>query len=228
MGEFLTWQIVLRDEVHGKNAEIPQRIITVKPGFQHENMPNEIGILLPGNEGPAALIDAVVAAPSLVEGAVMGIFLASPFLRVDLDAPRLRQAGIDWIANLPSVGQYGKEFSEQLEEVGLGLESELSALAQYKEREFSVAAVVVDEQGACAAAKLLPQAMIVMPSVTDFAAVFPSLNQRGNAVQAISTALAEDVWDGLLLCLGDPGEVAHPRQWPTGADGLVIRPSVDL
>ena len=48
-------------------------------------MPDEVSLLLPANEGPKRLIEAVVDDPKPYADAMLGLFLASPFLNVTLE-----------------------------------------------------------------------------------------------------------------------------------------------
>lgn len=187
-------------------------------------MPEEVAILLPTNQGPTGLIENMVTDPAACHNAILGLFLASPFLNVAVESTRLRRAGIDWIANLPSVGQHDEEFSQQLADVGLGFDRELECLAQFHSEGFRIAAVVADARTASAAAAIEPEAMIVLPRVADYAAGFPSLRQRSTAVQSVADAAGAAGWAGILLGLGESREADSKSLWPNRLDGFVCRP----
>lgn len=225
MNDRLWWKIVpgtrtLRDDMAG----VPAGILTAGARFRHENMPEEVAMLLPTSHGPACLIEEVVENPWGCEGAMLGLFLGGPFLNVALESNRLRLTGIPWITNLPSVEQQDIEFARQLGDVKLDLERELTCLREFKAAGFRTAAVVADARGAFAAAGIGPDAIIVMPRVADFAAGFPSLRQRSSAVQAVTTATREAGWTGFLFGLGEGREAESEGLWPGGLDGLVCRP----
>lgn len=187
-------------------------------------MPDEVAILLPTNPGPTYLVEQLVQAAAADNDELVGLFLASPFLNVRLESTRLHGAGYRWISNLPSVVQHDEEFSQQLADVELGFERELEYLALFRARGFRTAAVVADARTAAAAAGIQPDAMIVLPRVADYAAGFPSLRQRGTAVQSVADAAGRAGWSGLLLGLGEAGEADNEGLWPAALDGLVCRP----
>ena len=224
MADCLSWRIVLRAGGAPPVTAVPGAILTLAPAFDHEGMPGEVGLLLPTNEGPKRLADAVVARPELCVDAMLGLFLAGPFLNVSLEGARLARAGVRWIANLPSVEQQDQEFSQQLADVGLDRGRELACLAQFRAQGFRVATVVADGPGAVAAAAIEPDVLIILPRVADFAAGFPSLRQRGAAAQAVAEAAAGAGWSGPLLGLAEGSDADHEALWPDRLDGLVCRP----
>ena len=224
MVDCLSWRIALGSRTAGRRAFIPEAIVTLAPGFRHESMPSEVGVLLPNTEGPKRLIDAIARDPALCREAMLGLFLASPFLNLPLDGERLTRAGVRWITNLPSVEQQDQEFSQQLADVGLDRDRELGCLAELRSQGFRIAAVVADAPGAAVAAAVEPEAMIILPRVADFAAGFPSLRQRGAAAQAVAEAAVGAGWSGLLLGLAEGSDAEHEALWPDRLDGLVCRP----
>ena len=56
----MRWRIALRPRYEDSWADLPRNILTIAPGFRHESMPDEVGILLPTNDGPKSLVEAVV------------------------------------------------------------------------------------------------------------------------------------------------------------------------
>lgn len=225
MTDYLSWRIVLRPG-DPRAGDIPGSVLTVGPQFHHESMPDEVGMLLPTNHGPTRLIDDLAGNPARYPDAVLGLFLASPFLNVSLESARLRRAGVKWIANLPSVVQQDDEFSRQLPDVGLDPARERERLAGFRERGFHIAVVVADGRDATAAAAIEPDAMLVLPRVADFAAGFPSLHQRSSAAQAVAEAVRAAGWRGVLLGLGEPRELDSEGLWSSHLDGLVCRPVI--
>lgn len=224
MVDQLIWRIVPRISRPTSHAGVPGSILTIAPAFAHESMPHEVAILLPTNPGPTRLIEQLVAAPPATHDLILGLFLASPFLNVKVESARLLRAGFQWIANVPSVVQQDEEFSQQLADVGLGFDRELECLAKFRSEGLRTMAVVADARTAAAAAAIDPDVMTVLPRIADFAAGFPSLRQRGTAVQKIAEAVRHVGWKGPLLGLGELREADNERLWPTGLDGLVCRP----
>lgn len=222
--ERLTWRMVLRGGTATQPAPLPPAILTVAPRFRHENMPDEVGLLLPTGGGPQALIDAVAGGSAPCGETGLGLFLAGPFLNIRRDGARLARAGVRWIVNLPSVAQQDEEFARQLAEVGLHQARELDGLAAFRDHGFRIAAVVADGPGAAAAAAIRPDAMIVLPRIADFAAGFPSLRQRGAATQAVAEATQAADWSGPLLGLATEAEADRERHWPHRLAGVLCRP----
>ncbi|MZR32293.1 hypothetical protein [Sneathiella litorea] len=222
----MTWRIVPRSEKKTEMVDIPAAVLTVAPQLRHENLPNEVGLLLPTNNGPRQLIDAIVGTPQICNGSMLGLFLADPLLNLAREEKRLSAAGVKWITNLPSTEQQDVDFSQQLSDVGLDIRRERDVLARLRSQEFRIAAVVSDVAGAVQMSEIKPEVVIVIPRVADFAAGFPSLHQRGTVTQEVSLALRDAGWSGVLLGLGETSELCHERQWPDTLDGLICRPEL--
>lgn len=220
----LFWRIVSGVSPGSDQPRLPASVLTIGPAFDHESMPHEAAILLPTNAGPTRLIEQLINDRVAARDAILGLFLAHPFLNVKIQAARLSEAGFTWITNLPSVAQHDEEFSRQLSDVDLGYDRELVYLAQFRAEGFRIAAVVSDDRGAADAAAVQPDVMIVLPRVADFAAGFPSLRQRSSAVQTAAEAAREAGWSGPLLGLGEAREADNPSLWPARLDGLICRP----
>jgi len=224
MVDLLEWRVVLRSSLERNLKDLPDYVLTIMPQFRHEGVPDEIGLLLPTNEGPKRLIDAVTEEAPHGMGVALGLFLANPFLNLDREAGRLLKAGVRWVVNLPSVEQQDEEFTQQLADVGLDRTRELDCLMRFRAAGFRTMAVVADGTGAAQAVTGAPEILIVMPRVSDFAAGFPSARQRGAAaIEVAETVEAED-WNGIILGLGDWHEADHERLWPDRLTGLLCRP----
>lgn len=220
----MRWRIALRSQSQGLWAGLPPEILTIAPRFRHESMPDEVGILLPTNDGPKTLVDAIAGSPDRSGDGFLGLFLASPFLNLNLEGRRLTNARVSWITNLPSVAQQDEDFLQQLADVGLDYNRELECLAKFRAHDFKIAVVVTNRIGAAAAAAIAPEAMIVLPRIADFAAGFPSMRQRGAAAQAVAEAAQAAGWSGLLLGLADEREADHETLWPERLHGVLCRP----
>ena len=222
--QLLSWPIVPRARAADRARALPASLITIAPAFRHESMPDEVALLLPTNPGPAGLIEAVLQNPALCRDAILGLFLAGPFLNLALDGARLADAGVAWVANLPSIEQQDEDFAQQLADVGLDRGREQARLAELSGQGFHTAAVVADGPGAAAALAAGPEVLLVLPRVAEFAAGFPSLRQRGTAAQGVAEAARAAGWRGLLLGLADEREAGHEGLWPEALDGILCRP----
>jgi predicted TIM-barrel enzyme len=99
-------------------------------------LPPELEALLPNrryNDDLIAGLEDLRFSPSEREDAIAAVFAADPFLNVRLVSAALARAGIRRVANFPSVSQFGETFERSLAEVRLGVERELSILAQFRE-----------------------------------------------------------------------------------------------
>lgn len=221
----LAWRLVLRSGLPAP-MHLPSVILTAAPAFRSPDMPEEVAMLLPVCSGPRDLIDEVEGAPSRCPDAMIGLFMASPFLNVGVEGARLAEIGVHWITNMPSVEQQDEEFSRLLVDVELDGRRELACLGGFAAQGFNIIAVVADGAGAAAAASIAPRAILVLPRVGDFAAGFPSLHQRDTAAQSVAKAARETGWSGPVLGLGEAREAESEELWPRHVDGIVCRPAL--
>lgn len=220
----MSWDITLRKESRWESFALPPAILTSGPGFPETGMPNEVALLLPNQNGASSLISAVLTMPSYLQTRALGLFLADPFFNARTEAARMRDTGIKWIANLPSVEQQDQEFVQLLGDVGLDRNMEIERLKELAATGFHILAVVAGPEAAEAAAKINPAAVFVIPRVIDFAAGFPSFRQRGAAAKDVHEAVTSAGWTGPLLGLAAESEIAHETLWPDVLDGVVCRP----
>lgn len=216
------WRIVSP----GHAEFLPKAILTVAPALPGERVPMEVGLLLPVGRGRESLAQVVSATPEIAAGMGAGLFMANPFLSVDRDAARLREAGVGWVANLPSTHQQDAEFRQQLEDVGLDWAREIACLARFGDLGLKRLAVLCDEAACADVLAAKPDAIVILPRVADFAAGFPSMLRRGGSAHAVAATLRARGWDGPVLVLGTEAEAASPALWPPGVDGLLLRPTV--
>lgn len=219
----LLWRVQLRTRHASQAPNYPGSVLAIGPSFQHENMPHEVALLLPTNPGPARLIDDIVRHPALCTDAILGLFLASPFLSTAVESARLRRAGVTWITNLPSVDQQDQEFVRELRDVELDHHCELERLARFRAEGFRIATVVTSASDATSVAAIEPDIIIVLPRVADFAAGFPSLRQRNSSARAVAQAARAAGWSGILLGLGNAQEGGSESVWSTALDGIIYR-----
>ncbi len=224
MLNLMFWKIALRGGRERTSHALPSALVTVAPPFRSDDLPEEVGLLLPNKDSLADTLRAVEADPGKLRDHALGLFLADPFLNLRLEIERLDRLGLRWVVNLPSTAQQDAEFSQQLEDVGLDCELEYARLATFSAAGLGVIAVVADAKSAGSAVAAAPSALVVMPRVADFAAGFPSFRQRGAAALEVRRAIAETAWHGPVLGLGDKSETEHEGIWPDTLDGLVRRP----
>lgn len=220
----LTWQVVLRPGTDAPDPGLPSSVLTVAPGFMDDRVPAEASLLLPNCPGNDAFLATLARLPSLPREAAAGLFLADPFLVPVQAARRLTAAGIAWVCNLPSCTQQDAGFLAQLGDVGLDHDREVAGLAAFSGAGCRTLAVVVDAPGARRAMEIRPDAVLVMPPVSDFAAGFPSFRQRGSAITQICEAIGDSGWGGAVLGLATQGEAGHASIWPPQLAGVVVRP----
>lgn len=220
----LSWTIRLRDAAVAAASGLPSEIRTVAPSFRHPDLPDEVALLLPNSGSREAT--PLRAAGRKTGDIACGLFVADPFLSTKREVRAFRDAGVRWVANLPSIQQQDVEFEQQLDDVGINVSLEARMLRIFAGDGMRVIAVVADTDGiqAFLGQARFPDAFVVMPRVGDFAAGFPSMRQRGSAAAAIADRLAVSDWQGPLLMLGTSQEAEHPFLWPEAIHGLLCRP----
>lgn len=204
---------------------LPSGFVTAAPTLPADQVPMEVGLLLPTGADHGGTLPALAATPAGMPGQGFGLFMANPFLAIDREAERLKSAGIQWVANLPSTHQQDAEFRQQLEDVHLDWTREVESLARFGALGLKRLAVLSDETVCKAVLAAAPEAVAILPRVADFAAGFPSMLRRGGPAQAIAETLRAEGWSGPVLVLGSEVEAASPTLWPPGVDGLLLRPA---
>ena len=126
----------------------------------------ELSGLLPNRDHNGDLLAAIERMLRCLTGErpVFAVLAADPFLRVDLMSDRLAQKGYRQVVNLPSVGQYGAEFTPMLGDLDLGVQREFRVLTKFKARGFDIAATVAAERDIDAALALDPERLFVAPN----------------------------------------------------------------
>ncbi|MAO92774.1 MAG: hypothetical protein CMM81_14700 [Rhodospirillales bacterium] len=227
MTSLSSWRIVPRRNRLSRVSAAPQQFLTLSAPLQHDSLPPEVALLLPNQDGVRALIPALRTVTIKSNGPLgLGLFLADPFFVVDHRIDAIKQAGITWVTNLPSVTQYDDSIALQLSEVQFNLNRELERLASFKMAGFHIAVTVTDAAGSVEACRIDPEFLIVLPHVGDFGAGFPSFRQRGAAIDAIARATKEVQWTGGIYGLGTAIEAESESLWPDALDGLICRPQV--
>ena len=226
MKTLLQWEIVYRKgSGYGDSVALPRTLRTLAPALDAPSLPPEVGLLLPTNPGTKQLLRYALATDEDLAECALGLFLASPMLNFAIDGPRLAQAGLRWVTNLPSVEQHDDVFTRQLADVKLDHQLEFDHLTELASHGIKVAAVVSGSQATKAALKVAADMLIVLPKLTDYAAGFPSLRQRGAAVDEVYNTAERSKWRGPILCLASTAEAHSEVLWPDRVQGVVCRPN---
>lgn len=94
----------------------------------------ELAALLPNSRYNENLFASLSARPSGTASAVIAtVFAADPFLNVDAFVNVLQRSGIQQVANLPSIRQFGRQFCDDANNAGMGPTEELARLAQFEQ-----------------------------------------------------------------------------------------------
>lgn len=188
----LLWEI----QAEGRSTAarpLPAGFVSIGPAFEHDAMPPEIGILLPRTDTNSAVLSALEADPKRFHGLGVGLFLADPFLNVDLAIRSLWLAGIGWVAAVPSACQHEPEFRQYLREVDLDLDRELRVLAAFSGAGLRTIATASSATDAAAAGRVAA-ALLALPHVGFFVDGHPRLAARRQ--------LERSVKDQATICLG--------------------------
>lgn len=152
-------------------------------------LPIELAGLLPNrdhNEDMLRGLDAL--AGDLGDPApLVGLFAADPFLRVNRLAKRLAAQGLRDVVNLPSVAQYGADYSLTLNSLGIGPLHEIETLAQFKALGFRVSVAITCVEDLAAALPLQPRYLLAVPRFGDGA----SADARTAHLEALAAGLLE-------------------------------------
>ena len=188
------------------------RIVTFAAGFQSANLPPEVSMLLPTVPGAKRIAEALTTSPQIFDGAVTGLLVTDPAIKFERTIKSMKAANNRWVANLPTIGLHDAEFKSFLNEVALGVPAEIDILAKFKAHGIKIMAVLADFSEAKAMAKLNPDAVLIMPKVSDYLDGWPSLATRVENERTIRAALSQNVWDGRCLGYRAPGE--DNNGWP--------------
>jgi hypothetical protein len=225
MADLSSWRLVPRKRKNPHISGIPGQFLTLSPRLNHDRLPPEVALLLPNQDGVRSLIAGLDgAATETDEPLGLGLFLADPFFVAERNVESLKQAGVIWVTNLPTVAQHDDSFAQQLSEVRFDLARELERLSAFKAAGFRIAVTVTNAAGARAACEINPECLIVLPHVADFGAGFPSFRQRGASADAVSRAAQSTGWTGEIYGLGTALEAESESLWPDILDGLICRP----
>lgn len=221
-------------------APVPAGILTFAPGGADLGLPPEVAVHLPTTAGNQVLLDALsqpagslrttaakdkAAKDKAVRDKAAGLFMADCFLHVERTAQILRAAGIEWVCNLPTVGQHDRAFQNVLSQVDMGVDRELAVCEAFRTRGFRLLVAVSGADEAAQWASLNPEAIAHVPALAAFRTGRPALSQRRAAEADLRAALAAKEWTGLFLPYRSPAESAAmgdqngpclcpPRAWP--------------
>lgn len=225
MEGFLRWPVIRRHPANQRNRKgLPSAILTLSPALALDTLQITVSLLLPGNSGTRDTINAICGAKAWDGDDALALFLANPFLNLKIDGMRLRQRGLRWIANLPTVDQHDDVFVQELREVNLGPQLEIQHLAQLKSQGFFIMAIVSTVTTTELALHIDPDAVLVIPQTEQFIDSFPSMQQRHSQIATIHEVLSRASWSGDLLFLGQHFESEDHARWPEPADAMVSCP----
>ena len=153
-------------------------------------------MLLPTVPGAKRIAEALTTSPQIFDGAVTGLLVTDPAIKFERTIKSMKAANNRWVANLPTIGLHDAEFKSFLNEVALGVPAEIDILAKFKAHGIKIMAVLADFSEAKAMAKLNPDAVLIMPKVSDYLDGWPSLATRVENERTIRAALSQNGWDG--------------------------------
>lgn len=193
-------------------TDMPARIITFAAELQSANLPPEVSMLLPTGSGSRQIADALTRSPHLFDGAITGLLVTDPAINFERTIKSMKAANNRWVANLPTIGLHDVEFKSFLNEVALGVSKEIEILTKFKARGIKIMAMLTDLSQAEAMAILDPDAVIILPTISDFLDGWPSLATREENESALRAALNQNGWNG--PCLGYRAKNEDSNGWP--------------
>lgn len=188
-----------------------------KPGLAPE-----IAALLPSVADPSGWTTDLTQNAAQKRGLCAGIFLGNPLLQRRRILGDLQASGLSWVCNLPSVCQHDIDFITHLDEVDLGVENELTNLADCAASGFRCIASVATPEDARTALRLGFRTLFVLPKIRAHEGGFPSELSRTRAVAAIAEVPGLD--DAVLLSQVKSSEIAAPVVWPAQVQAVVEQP----
>ena len=196
-------------------------LIVFHPGFPERYSPDETGMLGAlepmGNANEAAALGFPALPPLCAPCPVaMGVCGTDPFLLRGSAFPAWRKAGLEGIANYPTIGLTDGLFRSDLESSGLGLAREIDCLRQARDAGLFTLGFVSRPQEAIAFAEVGCDALVLHLGLTpDF------------APRPLATAM-EDTWKPYMELLGDgePLLLLHGEHLIDGADRAAWMSSV--
>ncbi|MEM9840730.1 MAG: phosphoenolpyruvate hydrolase family protein [Pseudomonadota bacterium] len=210
-------------KIHERSDErsLPPVILTAKSAAVPSTLSPEISALLPTQKDDGSwLSDMPRIHP---QGACAGLFMADPLHQQKRMLNLLRDAGVGWLINLPSVSQHDAEFETNLGEVGLGPRKELEVLRSYQKEGFDCIAAVSSARDAEFALSLDLKNIAVLPRVQAYESGFPSELHRNRQVAEVWERIKTE--NAALLSLVTAAEAAAQSVWPPQVHAVIERPS---
>lgn len=198
----LQWPIQLNKQ----ELDLPNRVITFAPGQSLSKLPLEVGILLPTVAGNRVVLQALQNTHNSHEQTAIGLFAADHFLNLDIFLPKLQRANVQWVCNLPALAQHESDFQHYLSEVELTLDYEVKQLAQCRDAGFKTLLIVSERVAPALITKLQPNAIVIVPNVSEFTAGFPKLEQRERVEAELKKELVESGYQGPVLSYREQSE----------------------
>lgn len=200
-------------------AGLPTHIMTGPVPIISDKIALELAILLPNRKNDIEWLGTMDPTLFQSKRPCLGLFMSDPFLRIRHIAMSMQKMGLEWITNLPSVGQHEGRFLSHITEVGLGPEYELQQLYRFLEQGIRCIATIATKSDAEMAIDMGFDTLFVIPKVGAFEVGFPSQLSRDNMVRQISDLPRSDHIK--ILTLAKSSEIAAPNLWPRGTFGVV-------
>jgi len=167
-------------------CQLPYGFLSISPAFRNDDLPLESIALLPGGDGTNELLQQLILWPERTEGAGVALFLSDPFLNIKQVSSQLKNLGIDWISNIPSIAQHDEDFCNELADVDISIGRELKVLHEFRKQGFQTMATVSSKEHAITLADCPADAILVVQTTADLQISFPSLPQRLKKVRQIA------------------------------------------
>jgi predicted TIM-barrel enzyme len=169
-------------------------LIVFHPDFASQRSPDEtgmLGALEPMSNANEAAAQAIFPIPSICAPCpvAMGVCGTDPFLLQDSAFPAWRKAGLEGIANYPTIGLIDGFFRSDLESSGLGLAREIDCLGKAREAGFFTLGFVFRPQDASAFADAGCDALVLHLGLTPDYAPRPFATASGDTWKDYMSAL---------------------------------------
>lgn len=216
--------ILFEWSVHVKSSglTLPEAILMPVFGAPKPGLAPEIAALLPSNSDPSGWTRDIPREPAPQSSLCAGVFLGSPLLQRQRVLSDLKESGLPWVCNLPSVCQHDTDFVTNLDEVDLGMRRELTNLAACADAGFQCIASVATPDDARRATQLGFRTLFVLPKIRAYEGGFPSELNRSRAVRAVADL--PELKGATLLSLVKSSETRATVVWPPSVQGVLEEP----
>ena len=179
--------------------------------FRMAGRPSTSG-MMPYGDANAIVVDmAREVLPVVKDTPVLaGVCATDPFRMMRTFLPQLKEMGFDGVQNFPTVGLIDGTFRQIIEESGMGIEFEVSMIAQAHALELLTCAYVFDEETAvqftqAGADVIIPHLRTTVGgSITVKRTTVVTLDEAVQRVQSMRDAAVKVNPDVIVLCHGGP------------------------